>query len=95
MADLEEDIESLVRRNEVVDEEFQGMKTDIASLSDKILAIKVSSSVFSKTDFIWVLNSISRNFDLGKHKWDNHFRRHLPRILSIWLPAKWNVLRST
>ena len=52
MADLEEDIESLVRRNEVVDEEFQGMKTDIASLSDKILAIKVSSSVFSKIDSI-------------------------------------------
>ena len=46
MADLEENIESLVRRNEVVDEEFQGMKTDIASLSDKILAIKVSFSEF-------------------------------------------------
>ena len=52
MAGLEEDIESLVRRNEVVDEEFQGMKTDIASLSDKILAIKVSSAVFSKIDSI-------------------------------------------
>ena len=42
IADVEEDIESIVRRNEVVDEEFQGMKTDILSLSDKILAIKVS-----------------------------------------------------
>ena len=52
MADLEEDIESLVRRNEVVDEEFQGMKTDITSLSNKILAIKVSFSVFSKIDSI-------------------------------------------
>ena len=50
IADVEENIEAIVRRNEVVDEEFQGMKTDIASLSDKILAIKVSSSEFSKTD---------------------------------------------
>lgn len=61
MADLEEDIESLVRRNEVVDEEFQGMKTDIASLSDKILAIKVSSSVLSKIDSIY-LSSFSKQF---------------------------------
>ena len=43
ITDVEENIAALVRRNEVVDEEFQGMKTDIASLSDKILAIKVSS----------------------------------------------------
>ena len=42
VADVEENIAALVRRNEVVDEEFQGMKTDITSLSDKILAIKVS-----------------------------------------------------
>ena len=45
IADVEEDIESIVRRNEVVDEEFQGMKTDILSLSDKILAIKVNSFI--------------------------------------------------
>ena len=42
IADVEENMAALVRRNEVFDEEFQGMKTDIASLSDKILAIKVS-----------------------------------------------------
>ena len=48
IADVEENIEAIVRRNEVVDEEFQCMKTDIASLSDKILAIKVSSSKFKK-----------------------------------------------
>ena len=42
IADVEENIESIVRRNEVVDEEIQGMKTDINSLSDKITAIKVS-----------------------------------------------------
>ena len=41
IADVEENIESIVRRNEVVDEEIQGMKTDINSLSDKITAIKV------------------------------------------------------
>ena len=52
MADLEEDIESLVRRNEVVDEEFQGMKTDIASLSDKILVIKVSF----ESEFLTLIN---------------------------------------
>ena len=33
IADVEENIEAIVRRNEVVDEEFQGMKTDIASAS--------------------------------------------------------------
>jgi len=42
IADVEENIESIVRRNEVVDEEIQGMKTDINSLSEKITAIKVS-----------------------------------------------------
>ena len=52
LADVEENIEAIVRRNEVVDEEFQGMKTDIAALSDKILAIKVSPSEFSKIDSI-------------------------------------------
>ena len=43
MVDVEENIEAIVKRNEVVDEEFQGIKTDIASLSDKIMEIKVSS----------------------------------------------------
>ena len=43
IADVEETIESIVKRNEVVDEEFQGIKMDVASLSDKILAIKVIS----------------------------------------------------
>ena len=42
IADVEENIESIVKRNEVVDEEIQGMKTDIKSLSKKITAIKVS-----------------------------------------------------
>lgn len=42
IADVEENIESIVRRNEVVDEEIQGMKTDINFLSEKITAIKVS-----------------------------------------------------
>ena len=42
IAGVEENIESIVRRNDVVDGEIQGMKTDILSLSEKILAIKVS-----------------------------------------------------
>ena len=42
IADVEENIESIVRRNEVVDEEIQGMKIDINSLSEKITAIKVN-----------------------------------------------------
>ena len=59
IADVEENIEALVRRNEVVDEEFQGMKSDIASLSDKILTIKVS--------FVIEFLSVSRCFILGKY----------------------------
>ena len=43
IGDLEEAIENLVRRNDVVDEEIQGMKADLVSLAGKILAIKVSS----------------------------------------------------
>ena len=42
IADVEENIKSIVIRNDVVDGEIQGMKTDILSLSEKILAIKVS-----------------------------------------------------
>ena len=42
IADVEENIQAIVRRNNVVDEEMQGMKNDIQSLSDKILVIKVS-----------------------------------------------------
>ena len=42
ISDVEENIEAIVRRNNVVDEEMQGMKNDIQSLSDKILVIKVS-----------------------------------------------------
>ena len=63
IADLEEDIESIVRRNEVVDAEVQGMKTDFASLSDKILAIKVSFLVMT-------LEFISRKMFMKKH---DHF----------------------
>ena len=43
MTDLEENIESIVRRNDIVDDEIQGIKNDMISLVDKILAIKVSS----------------------------------------------------
>ena len=43
IAGVEENVKSIVQRNEIVDEEIQGMKTDIISLSDKILAIKVIS----------------------------------------------------
>ena len=46
IAAVEENIESIVRRNDVVDEEIKGMKTDIQSLSEKILAIKVSTWFF-------------------------------------------------
>ena len=46
IADLEEAIEYLVRKNDAVNEEIQGMKTDLVSLGDKILAIKVSSMYF-------------------------------------------------
>ena len=42
IADVEENIEAIVRRNDVVDGEIQGMKTDINSLSEKITAIKVN-----------------------------------------------------
>ena len=54
IADVEENIESIIRRNEVVDEEIQGMKTDINSLSEKILAIKVSyiSLIGPRNNFI-------------------------------------------
>ena len=43
ITDLEENIESIVRRNDIVDDEIQGIKNDMISLVDKILAIKVSS----------------------------------------------------
>ena len=41
--DLEENIASIVRRNDIVDGEIQGIKSEMISLADKILAIKVSS----------------------------------------------------
>ena len=41
--ELEENIESIVRRNDIVDDEIQGIKSDMISLADKILAIKVRS----------------------------------------------------
>ena len=93
IADVEEDIESIVRRNEVVDEEYEGIKTDILSLSDKILAIKVSffQNLFPEGEF----HSFSRSFCLGKYQWNDHFWRDVPRIPSTGLPAKWNVLHST
>lgn len=43
IAGVEQNMKSIVHRNEILDEEIQGMKTDIISLSEKILAIKVSS----------------------------------------------------
>ena len=42
IADIEENIEAIVERNEVVDTEIQGMRTDINFLSEKITAIKES-----------------------------------------------------
>ena len=42
--DLEENIASIVKRNDIVDEEIRGIKSDMVSLADKILAIKVSSN---------------------------------------------------
>ena len=42
IADAEENIEIILKRNEIVDEQIQGMKSDINSLSEKITAIKVS-----------------------------------------------------
>lgn len=42
IADVEENIDAIVEKNEAVHKEIQGMKTDINSLSDKITAIKVS-----------------------------------------------------
>ena len=44
IADVEENIKSIVRRNDVVDGEIQVMKTDILSLSEKILAFKASKT---------------------------------------------------
>ena len=48
ITDLEENIASIVRRNDIVDGEIQGIKSDMTSLTDKILAIKVSSKIFTK-----------------------------------------------
>ena len=45
ITDLQENIESIVRRNDIVDSEIQGIKRDMISLADKILAIKVSSVI--------------------------------------------------
>ena len=45
ITDLQENIESIVRRNDIVDNEIQGIKRDMISLADKILAIKVSSVI--------------------------------------------------
>ena len=52
IAEIEENIESIVRRNDIVDEQIQGMKTDILSSSDKILAIKVSPLSLPKINSI-------------------------------------------
>ena len=46
ITDLQENIESIVRRNDIVDNEIQGIKRDMISLADKILAIKVSFVIF-------------------------------------------------
>ena len=54
IADVEENVKSIVQRNENLDEEIQGMKTDIISLSDKILAIKVRSFQLFKTHILYV-----------------------------------------
>ena len=77
IADIEENIEAIVRRNNVVDEEMQGMKNDIQSLSDKILVIKVS--------FIRYL--IEKRFNdnvisliLGKHQWNDDVWRNMRTI---------------
>ena len=43
ITDLEQNIASIVRKNDIVDDEIQGIKSDMISLADKILAIKVSS----------------------------------------------------
>ena len=45
ISDLEENIASIVKRNDIVDDEIQGIKSDMISLADKILAIKVSSVI--------------------------------------------------
>ena len=43
--DLEENIAAIVRRNDIVDDQIQGIKSDMISLVDKILAIKVSAVI--------------------------------------------------
>ena len=45
ITDIEENIASIVRRNDIVDDEIQGIKSEMISLADKILAIKVSSVI--------------------------------------------------
>ena len=45
ITDIEESIASIVRRNDIVDDEIQGIKSEMISLADKILAIKVSSVI--------------------------------------------------
>ena len=45
ITDLEENVASIVRRNDIVNDEILGIKSDMISLADKILAIKVSSVI--------------------------------------------------
>ena len=77
IADVEENIEAIVRRNNVVDEEMQGMKTDIQSLSDKILVIKVS---FIRYLIAKRFNDNVISLILGKYQWNDNFWRNVRTI---------------
>ena len=43
ITDLEENIDSIVKRNDIVNDEIKGIKSEMISLADKMLVIKVGS----------------------------------------------------
>ena len=43
ITDLEENIDFIVKRNDIVNDEIKGIKSEMISLADKMLVIKVGS----------------------------------------------------
>ena len=73
ISDIEYNIASIVKRNDIVDEEILGIKSDMISLADKILTIKVSSihgrfSIESGSELIFD-NSFTGGHILGCNVW--------------------------
>ena len=70
MIDLKENITSILIRNNIADEDIQGIKSDMNSLEAKILAIKVS---LNQGRFPMTLHHNSRFYI--SHKKHGHIRR--------------------